>query len=362
MTELNVPTYGSYLQLGSVLNAQRPPSYGKGSEPTRALLHHDELTFIVVHQVFELWFKLMLHELSAARDCLGRASSEGARPDRVAEREIPDVVATVGRVNEILRIAIDHFRVIETMHPLAFLAFRDSISPASGFQSVQFREMEILAGLPEAHRERLGGGSYALHLNPSERERVTKRLGEMTLKNALLDWLGRTPIEAAFPRFAETFRDAFNTYSEEQAAFHAQNPVLTQAERDAASRRASVQRESLRAYLFDGTADELAARRAFVFITTYRDEPLLRWPSTLLDALVEFEQGFRMFRFRHARMVERMIGSRTGTGGSPGLGYLEQTTAYQIFGNLLEARNFLLARRYMPSPPKTEILRFTFGA
>jgi hypothetical protein len=137
--------------------------------------------------------------------------------------------------------------------------------------------------------------------------------------------------------------------------------VLTDAERAAARPRFEAQRKAIRDYLFDGTPSELKARRAFMFITTYRDEPLLRWPSTLLDGLVEFEQGFRMFRFRHARMVERMIGARTGTGGSPGLSYLEQTTAYRIFGNLLEARNFLVARRLLPLPTKTQMLRFNFG-
>lgn len=361
MTTPNVPTYGSYLQLGRVLDAQRPPTYGRTPGDTRDLLHHDEMTFIVVHQVFELWFKLMLHELGRARDLLGRAPSGGVRSETVAERDVPDVVATVGRVNEILRVAVDHFRVIETMHPLSFLAFRDAITPASGFQSVQFREMEILAGLPEAHRERLGGGSYALHLNPDERARIERRLGEMTLKDALLDWLGRTPIDETFPDFAEAFRDAFDGYVAEQEAFHGSNPVLTEAERAAARTRFDAQRKAIRDYLFEGTPAELKARRAFMFITTYRDEPLLRWPSTLLDGLVEFEQAFRMFRFRHARMVERMIGARTGTGGSPGLSYLEQTTAYRIFGNLLEARNFLIARRLLPLPTKTQMLRFNFG-
>ncbi len=366
MSDTRHPTYGTYLQLHKLLSAQRPPAYERlkphdaSDKETRELLHHDEHLFIVVHQVFELWFNLVLHELSYARDLLGRVSS-GERSERVSERDIPTVVSTVERVNEILRIGVTQFRVIETMHPVSFMHFRDQINPASGFQSFQFRELEILAGLPEAHRERAGGGSYTLYLEGEDRARLERRLSEMTLKDALLDWLCRTPIEQAYPKFAHDFAAAFGRYCDEQSELARQNPHLTAGERAVALRRNEEVKKALQAYFFGPDEAENRAHQAFIFISTFRDEPLLRWPSLLLDRLVEFEQSFREFRFRHARMVERMIGLRVGTGGSPGLPYLDQTTTYRIFGHLLEARSFLIARRYLSDLPNPEVLRFRFG-
>jgi tryptophan 2,3-dioxygenase len=361
MTEGPTLNYGSYLQLERLLGAQLPPAPGRAGDATREHLHHDEMLFIVIHQVYELWFKLILHELSYARDLLGRSPREPERAASVPERVVPTVVATVERVNEIFRILTAQWRVIETMHPAHFLHFRDAINPASGFQSVQFREMEALAGLSEAHREGQGGGSYALQLGDRDRSRLETRLREMTVKDALMDWLRRTPIEQAYPSFAEDYAAAFARYVDDQIALQERNPHASAPERAAARARFETLKAELRSYLFGPDAGETKAHRAFMFITTYREEPLLRWPSVLLDRLVEFEQSFREFRFRHARMVERMIGSRTGTGGSPGLAYLEQTTTYRIFGNLLEARNFLIARVRLPDVPKPDVLRFRFG-
>jgi tryptophan 2,3-dioxygenase len=356
-------TYGAYLQLDRLLGAQNPPDLAREPGATRPHLHHDEMLFVVVHQAFELWFKLMLHELTFARDLLGRVGvGNGAgRAERVPEKTIPTIVATVERVNEILRVATSQFRVIETMHPAHFLQFRDAISPASGFQSVQFREMETIAGLEPGEREGQSAGPYLDHLAPAERAPVERRLGEMTLKAALMDWLRRTPIEQAYPRFAEEYAAAFDRYVDEQIGLQDRNPHANEAVRAAARRRFEELKSAMRRYFFGQDQEENLSHRAFLFITTYREEPLLRWPSLLLDRLVEFEQSFREFRFRHARMVERMIGSRTGTGGSPGLAYLEQTTSYRIFGNLLEARNFLIARSWLGEVPKPDVLRFRFG-
>jgi tryptophan 2,3-dioxygenase len=363
MSGNRVITYGTYLQLDRLLGAQLPPDLEKAATTpiaTRELLHHDEMLFIVVHQIYELWFKLILHELSFARDLLGR-TADGGKSERVPERVVPTVVSTIERVNEIFRVATAQWRVIETMQPAHFLQFRDAITPASGFQSVQFREMELLAGLAQTQRDGQIWGSYALQLAPEERERVEKRASSMTLKGALMDWLRRTPIEQAYPKFAEDYAAAFDRYVNDQIALQEKNPHATAGERAAGRQRLEALEAAIRAYFFGPDPSETNAHRAFMFIATYREEPLLRWPSVLLDRLIEFEQSFREFRFRHARMVERMIGARTGTGGSPGLAYLEHTTSYRIFGNLLEARNFLIARSYLADVPNPEVLRFRFG-
>ena len=361
-----VPSYGSYLRLETLLKAQDPPDYARlrpGDPPgkaTRELAHHDELLFIVVHQVYELWFKLVLHEVSAARDYLGRLRPE-PRPPVVAESTIPVIVAGLQRVAEVFRIGIDHFRLIETMPPQNFLHFRDLIIPASGFQSVQFRELEILAGLPESMRMDFEGVPYESKLTDEERARLEQRRGEMTLKDALYDWLERTPIERFFPGFAEAFTLAFGEYADEQAAFQDANPNLAPSQRRAARASFEAQKKALHAWLFGGDEKQNKAHQAFLFLATYRETPLLRWPSQLVDTLVEFEQAFRIFRFRHARMVERMIGLRVGSGGSLGVRYLDRTTLkYKIFGDLLEARSYLLSPERVPALPDPTGLDFRY--
>lgn len=362
-----VVDYGSYLQLKKLLSAQRPPDYATvaagtdpASGPVRELAHHDELLFIVVHQVYELWFSLVIHELARVRDLLGRCGPEGG--ERVSEDDIPRSVNGLRRVNEIMQILMAQWRVMETMNPANFLEFRNLITPASGFQSVQFRQLEMLAGLSGEARMDFEGRPYATDLADWERERLASVRGTMTLRAALFDWLSRTPIQQVFPAFAERFVAAFSGYCHEQASLQKTNPNLAPAQQEAAITAAEAQAESLRAWLLGGTPERNHAHQAFLFIGSYRHLPLLRWPAALLDTLIEFEQNFRMFRFRHARMVERMIGSRIGTGGSPGIAYLDSTASkYKIFGDLLEARNFTLATSHVPPLPDESLLSFRFA-
>jgi tryptophan 2,3-dioxygenase len=360
-----VPTYGGYLRLDRILDAQDPPDFANLAPgapldaAVRRRLHHDEMLFIVVHQAFELWFKLVLHEVARARDLLGMRMVPSMKV--VPERDIPEIVAALHRVNEILRVATDQFRIVETMAPTSFLAFREAITPASGFQSVQFRELEILAGAEESRRA-VADGAFAALLTPDEARRLETRLVEPTLRAVLFDWLARTPVDKAFPDFAEAFARAYERYADDQAEAVKANPFANDAERKEALEKVAAMKAQARAFLFKEDREARLASRAFVFITSYRHEPLLRWPSALLDALVEFEQGFRGFRFRHARMVERMIGARPGTGGSSGVAYLDKTAERRIFGDLLDARNFLLDPARLPPIPEPYVFRFRFDS
>lgn len=343
--------YGEYLRLPEILAAQ---------SPGRPLLHHDEMLFIIVHQVYELWFKLILHELTAARDLLVGLPAPGGRR-RVPESDIPRIVAHLTRVIETQRILLDQFRVIETMPPLHFLAFRDRLAPASGFQSVQFRELEALAGLAEAERADSPAGSLAEPFSEAERRRVAARRRETSLATALVDWLSRTPVELAFPGFREAFFAAFRTWVTEQAALHRQSAHLNPAQVAAIEARLHGQVDACRRFLEGEDEPTGRAHAAFVFITTYRTEPLLVWPHALIERIVEFEENLRKWRFAHARMVERMIGVRTGTGGSPGVDYLDHTAfRYRLFGNLLIGRSFLVPRERLPDLPSADVFRFRF--
>ena len=351
------PTYWDYLKLEDLLQLQ------SGLEDRDTDLAPDELHFIVVHQVYELWFKLSLRELRLARDWL-------AAP-RVPEETVPQVVHHLRRVNEILKLAADQFRVMETLAPQDFLDFRDKLVPSSGFQSFQMREIEIVLGLADAQRTQIGGTDPLDHIrtvastSPTGKQawgRLEAARKEKNLRVALDDWLHRTPIQGSTPSAAGDAAAVEQFLHEYLAAYAELQRVQTQqlvrsgmGTAEAAERRAAADLQ--RASAFVNAADVAAAERTRVqriragilFIESYRDLPLLAWPRLLVDTIVELEELLVLWRTRHARMVERIIGRRVGTGGSPGVEYLDQTLQYRIFVELWSARTMLLPRSALPA-------------
>ncbi len=364
------PSYWDYLRLDRLLDLQG------GLEGDEAQLMPDELHFIVVHQTLELWFKLVLRELRLARDELGA--------DFVPETTVPLVVHHVGRVNSILALAVDQFRVMETLTPQDFLAFRDKLMPASGFQSFQMRELEILAGLSLEERRAAGLGDPlgtfrgAADGSPGTalaKARIEAVLGEETLRSALYRWLGRTPIQGSAPGaaddaarvegFVSAYLEAMARHGEAQQERFTAVGVLSAGDAEA---RIRGHLEGARAFLEARDVDDEAARAtarrvraALLFIESYRDLPLLSWPRTLIDAVVELEEQLVLFRHRHARMVERIIGRRTGTGGSDGVDYLDRTTKMRIFRELWMVRTILLPREAVPPLEQPEVYGFQVG-
>ncbi|MGH9062614.1 MAG: tryptophan 2,3-dioxygenase [Acidimicrobiales bacterium] len=249
-------SYGSYLRIPELLDQQRllsdPPA-------------HDELLFITVHQVYELWFQVLLHELETVRDLLM------AGPDLWSPRHLLERCAAIERV------LVGQIDVIETMTPQDFLTFRSLLAPASGFQSVQFRELEFLSGAKEAAF--LG----RLHdATPAELARLERRLDEPTVWDAFVRALERAGLAVAGPE----------------------------------DRRASLQ--------------EVAADRG-------RFGPL--WD--LAEALVTHDEQAAAWRSRHVAMVERQIGMKSGTGGSTGAPYLRARLGLHYYPELWELRSSL---------------------
>ncbi len=256
------------------------------------------------------------------------------------EKQIPQVVRSLRRVTEILKLGIDSFGVLETLTPQDFLAFRKKLGESSGFQSYQMRQMELLLGLspkvrpfdPIAELEQLapespGGESIVRALEQARKE--------TSLRDALLHWLSRTPIQGSLPNsaddsaclqsFIEQYRAALNRYDSNLLSEF--NHFLD---------------------LPEGESKTLRARIGLLFIESYRDLPLLSWPYVLIETVVELEEQLVLWRTRHARMVERMIGRRFGTGGSTGVSYLDMTTQYRIFQEFWAVRTFLLPREMLP--------------
>jgi tryptophan 2,3-dioxygenase len=361
-----VPTYWQYLKLEQLLDLQG------GLENDEAGLMPDELHFIIVHQTLELWFKLMLSQLRLARNHLGAAE--------VPEQHIPHVVHHLGRVIEILKLSVTHFDVVETLTARDFLAFRDKLFPASGFQSFQLREIEILLGLEESKRAKLGNVSvlkYLKDLAPRSEgganawSQVEKTLGEITLRTALHRWLYRTPIYGSSPGDAGDEQVVDQFLHEYLAAWKARAEVQTEAmiqtlvaPAEAVRKRYQETIDHVSGFLMAKNAppeDRSRVRRvraAIVFVESYRELPLLAWPRLLLDTTVELEQRLLLFRHRHARMVERVIGRRVGTGGSAGVEYLDKTSEPRIFTDLWTVRTVLLRRDCLPPLRNSEAYEF----
>ena len=256
-------TYGSYLRLEQLLGAQRLES-----DPAA----HDELLFITIHQVYELWFKQLLHEATAARDAMMATGTTGTDDNRVWWAQ-----HLLQRMHVIERVLVQQVDVLETMTPQDFLEFRQALAPASGFQSVQFRELEFLSGAKDpSFVERFRG------LTSAETERLRRRLAEPTLWDAFLHVLDSRGL-----------------------------PVGDDAQVTESVRRTAHDR------------------------SRYADV----W--ALAEALLQHDELAAAWRARHVVMVERMIGTKTGTGGSSGANYLRSRLDVRYFPLLWELRSHL---------------------
>ena len=361
------PTYWDYLGLDRLLNLQN------GFENDESQLAPDELHFITVHQTFELWFKLVLRELRLARDHLGAA--------HVPEEEVPFVVHHLRRVNTILELAASQFKVMETLTPQDFLDFRDKLLPSSGFQSFQMRELEILLGLDAKERIATGlgdplaifrtAGAMTTPAGRMGKERIEAVLTETSLKTAMHGWLVRTPIQGSAPgspgdddavqRFVNAYLAAVERHGEQLVERFASTGAVpkprAQQQNNEALRGA---KDFLHAtdIAEEDRGEHIRLRAALLFIESYRELPLLAWPRVLIDAVVELEENLVLWRTRHVRMVERVIGRRTGTGGSSGVDYLERTTHYRIFKELWTVRSLLLPRAALPALENVEVYGF----
>jgi tryptophan 2,3-dioxygenase len=359
MTRSRPANYWDYIRVEDLLALQR------GVDGDEQRLSDDEVRFIVIHQIDELWFKLVLRELVAARNLFAA--------QRVPEDALAGAVASLRRISICFDLAAQHFRLMETMQTQDYLRFRDKLNPASGFQSAQMREIEVLFGLPDQDRIPFGHeGSYLDALKSHDGSpspalvRVERRIADRpTLKEAVSAWLLRTPIQARSPgeagddavvadyvaRYLDGHRQLLDRALEHAAVVQALTP--TDRERLEARYRGQLQgaRRHLEAEDIE-PADRARMRRlraAILFIDSNRRLPLLSWPGQIIDGLIECEQSMLVFRQRHARMVERVIGRRVGTGGSDGVAYLDQTALkYRVFPEIWAARTLLLPPELCP--------------
>ncbi|MGH2927942.1 MAG: tryptophan 2,3-dioxygenase [Solirubrobacteraceae bacterium] len=248
-------TYATYLRLDDLLACQSPLTES-----------HDELLFVIIHQVYELWFKQILHEAGRLQDRL--ESGDGAA-----------ALATARRIAKILKTIVGQLDVLETMTPSQFASFRPELGGSSGFQSVQFRYLEAVLGRRDFHKS--------------------------VIDEPLAAILARPPVFDSLLRFI-----AATGASVPQA-------VLNRDPRQAWASDEEVQRLLAEVYQRSGE------------------------PAEVCEALVDIDEGVQEWRYRHVKMVERIIGAKTGTGGSAGSAYLRSTLFRPAFPDLWEIRSRL---------------------
>ena len=344
--------YSDYLQLEKILSAQDLMS-AKRSTPA-----HDEMLFIIVHQVYELWFKQILHELDSVITIFKQES--------IIESDISFVVLRLQRIIEIQKILIDQIRVLETMTAMDFLEFRDDLFPSSGFQSAQFRLMENKLGLLKDHRIMYGGKDYTSVIKEEEKSIVKSSEKEKSLFELLESWLERTPF-LSFKGFDfwEQYSGAVRSMLKKEKSVIQNNPNYSKKEVEYHLNEHKNAVLSFEAMIDKERHNELIVKRrkrlshkatqAALLILLYRDEPILHSPFNLISRLIDMDELFTSWRQRHALMVRRMIGAKIGTGGSSGHKYLhEAADKHKIFSDLADLSTFFIPRSALPKLP-TEI-------
>ena len=350
-------TYGNYLRLEEMLDLQEGPS-DYFPKPC-----NDEKHFIIVHQAFELWFKLVITELKQVHTLMST--------EHIDENSMPKIVHHLKRVSAVFDLMSQQWKVMETLTPQDFLSFRDRLGTSSGFESWQLRQIEIILGLE--HQQRDAGMDPLDHMQKLQQEgkissqvldEFNTALESPSLNELLKKWLHRTPINGSFvdgnddqsmvSEYIESHLSAMNKHSESVIAhFESIGHV------DASSLRGRLEKSVLSAKEFLCPGGKVNRSRAgLLFIESYRELPLLAWPRVLIDSFVELEEAILLFRNSHARMVERMIGRRMGTGGSSGVDYLDATLKYRIFVDLWTVRTILVRRDLLPDVANSEFYGF----
>lgn len=343
--------YGEYLYLDKLLDTQFPKSADEGAEC------HDETLFIIVHQVYELWFKQIIHEFGSVVKIFNQ--------DKIEEREMHQVISRLERIIKIQGLLLEQLSVMETMTPMDFLEFRDLLVPASGFQSVQFREIEVRMGLATKKRTDVDRDYFLGRLATKDKEKILKIEEEASLFDLVENWLERVPF---------TNKENFNFWKEFETVvtnmLNQEEKIIERNQATLAAKMLEIQRENLKVTrttfqslldenLHNGLIEEGKRRLSqkatlnALFILLYRDEPILSQPYRFLNALMDIDQNFTTWRYRHALMAHRLLGTKIGTGGSSGHHYLKKAADNnRVYVDILNLSTFLIPRSKLPKLPE----------
>ncbi len=325
--------YSDYLQLDKILNAQDCESDKKNIEA------HDEMLFIIIHQAYELWFKQILFEIDSIAGIMSKPVNDNSP-------ELQTVVHRQDRLCTILKLLVQQIDVMETMTPMDFLDFRDLLRPASGFQSWQFKITEAKLGLK--YQNRFGQEYYISQLREEHRKLIRDVENQPSLLQLVNAWLERMPFFEEEENW-KNFKAQFPTNNSLHPFWSDYRGIYE---------KSLVEGEKQNIKFFDDIFfhDNLEERglsakasRAALFIMIYRGYPMMSFPFRLLNNLLEIDELLSTWRFRHMNMVHRIIGMRTGTGGSTGKDYLKGALdKHYIFKDVAALTSFLIERNKLP--------------
>jgi tryptophan 2,3-dioxygenase len=350
--------YKDYLYLNRILDSQHPISFEAGQEKA-----HDEMLFIIIHQAFELWFRQILFELDYVCMVFGKEKINDNSEDMNL------ALHRLKRIEKILGLLNQQVHILDTMTPMDFLEFRNLLTPASGFQSVQFRLIEARLGLEMEKRhhadyyKRTNQGGF----NQSDYQTINQGEESPTLIRLINNWLERMPF------FEQDFWQSFK--QEENTILHPFWSDYREIYRKGLTEREAGKIKDFDYAFFETIPegipeDQLAslrsnlspsAMRAALFIMLYRDFPVFQNSFQILDTLVEIDNQLAGWRHAHYRMVRRMIGMRVGTGNTSGSGYLEgAVNKHYVFRDIAGLSTYLIERKKLPKLPDELIKKLSF--
>ncbi|CAF1048723.1 unnamed protein product [Rotaria sp. Silwood1] len=356
-------TYHNYLQLNKLLDSQLLLS-SKHDDNKGTV--HDEHLFIIIHQSFELWFKQIIWEIDSLRKIFTN--------DIIDETHMFVSINRLQRCAQIWHLLCDKISILETMTPLDFMEFRSYLSPASGFQSLQFRLIENKLGLTDKFRVVYNQVSYknAFPIEFQQRE-LMNSLEQPTLLALIERWLERTPglVDSNF-NFRERYKRSVAQYINflQTNAESEPNPTA----HDAAIEDVKKTADTFRSLIDEKFHQQLVARGerrmsyqaclGALMIMLYREQPRFQGPYQILSLLMDIDALITKWRYNHVILVQRQIGNKQGTGGSAGYSYLRSTCSdrYKIFIDLFNLASFLVPREFIPKLTNEMRLRLSIAS
>lgn len=349
-----LPYYDDYLEVSKLITLGN-----------LATSEHDEQLFMTIHQAYELWFKHIILEL---RSVIGFfIDKDSNQPRRIDDNsgEMVMIVSRLSRIVEIWRVLVAQIDILETMTPMDFLEFRKSLTPASGFQSKQFRMIEAMMGLSPGIRYKSTDsidkgsdyykkvGAAAGGFSQEDRQEIDDIEKNSSLRKGVIAWLDR---------FAEAFGLHESKYNKMWSDYLAEyKSSLPEQDQESLSQQFNDK------YISADTGSDPnqftnSARRAALIISLLRDYPVLRAPFQVITRLIDIDEYMAIWRFRHLNMAVRMIGKRSGTGGHSST-YLEGAVRdNRVFPELLELPTYLLdtsSVRKIVQPYESVLLDFS---
>ncbi len=352
-------TYNEYLKINQLLDIQQPQSQLIKQES------HDEMLFIITHQTYELWFKQILHELKLARSILSASVVEA--------NKLALIISSLDRVEKIQHLLLDQLSILETMTPMDFLDFRNLLTPSSGIQSSQFRQIEVILGLKMNQRPHTSCQDLMSRLDLNDQKTIATMEKTPSLFELIEVWLERLPFTSFnnFDFWIEYKNAVHTTLDEDEQIILSNDLALSQHHLNKKLEQHQITKQNFHT-LFDPGAykkqqdkknirlSQTATMNA-LFIFIYYQNPIINLHYKLLSTIINIDGSFVTWRQKHASMVYKMLGRKIGSGGSSGYDHLQKSIENSsIYKDLLNLATFIIPRSKVPTLPNDLLSHLDF--